>query len=1092
MATGSPARCYSLRRLLEMTSRCFPPKRLAHAQCDPYVCAVALQGAHAPAAQRFSASLMTLESHQLSGLFAERYLIERAVGRGASASVYLAHDKKQDREIALKVLDNELGHALGAQRFLQEIRITSRLQHPHILPTHDSGEWKGLLYYVLPFVSGESLRARLDREKQLPIDECVQLTCDVASALSHAHSKGVVHRDVKPENILLSDGHALIADFGIARTIEATSAERLTSSGLIVGTSQYMSPEQASGEREIDARSDIYSLGCVLYEMLAGVEPFTGPTVQAIIAQRFSHAPRPVQTYRTTVPDNLASALDKALAISPADRFQSMKEFAAALPASAPSPSERRRPGRVLRDFVRTRRGKVIGGATALALIVLAAAALPMRNGAASFFASTPSLDSSLFVVMPMAATSASTPGDLAAIDGVTRAMQRWHIPVVSDVALDEAIKRAGAPSAPTQAVDLARSLGAGRMIRFARTGENRIKLYDVQARSEISSATIASDDSAGIDRALMDLLRDPRRPSTADGGDGRTTSFAAWRMYGAGHIALKTWSLQKALAEFEAAALNDPSYIPARLWKAQLTMWVTQGDSITWARDAEFAAARSESLSPRDAALARGLNALAQRNYSAACTEYRTLATLDSLDFLGWFGLGECQSRDASVARSERSPSGWRFTASYRQASAAYLRAVRLDPGASIISYDQIRKMLAVSPNTARRGYDDRGNVAFAAYPSLENDTLAFIPYPLKVFSTMSPPATRSEALDRNARNIFEFATSWTRADPRNPSAFEELALILETRGEIASDNGARMSASEAVRKALALSTNVPQRIALATTEVRLRIKRHEFDAAARLADSLLSRQVVPPGGANLIALSAFAGKSERMAKEVSRSTTWMPQGGIKFNMPPNLISTGARLFARSALGMCGTETEAVQARLATELESYVNPDNRELARHRLSTRPSSMLAPCTGGKSSLLIPRPDAPLYRMQRAFADKNVRLVRAILDSVPIWRAHMRPGDVSLDQTYQEAWIKAAIGDTAAAAKQLDLALNALPTLSASALMEPAAAAALGRAMLLRAELAEKSHDRKTAQQWSAAVKQLWQHADPELRAACCRM
>src|SRR5438132_3739010 len=240
---------------------------------------------------------------RLTGLFAERYLIERELGHGASSVVYLAHDTKHDREIALKVLSKDLAHALGPARFLQEIHLTSRLHHPHILPIYDSGDSNGLLYYVLPFVRGESLRDRMDREKQLPIEECVRITCELADALAHAHAAGVIHRDVKPENVMLADGHALLADFGIARALDVHTGERLTSSGLIVGTSAYMSPEQASGEEKIDARSDIYSLGCVLYEMIAGMQPFIGASTQAVIAQRFTHAPRPVSTYRPAVPE---------------------------------------------------------------------------------------------------------------------------------------------------------------------------------------------------------------------------------------------------------------------------------------------------------------------------------------------------------------------------------------------------------------------------------------------------------------------------------------------------------------------------------------------------------------------------------------------------------------------------------------------------------------------------------------------------------------------------------------------------------------------------------------------------------------------
>src|SRR6266540_1409397 len=309
-----------------------------------------------------------MAQQRLSGLFAERYLIERELGHGASAVVYLAKDIKQDRDIALKVLSKDLAHALGPQRFEREIHVTSRLQHPHILPIFDSGESNGLLYYVMPLVSGESLRDKIDREKQLPMDEAARITCEIAEALSHAHAAGVIHRDVKPENVMLSDGHALLADFGIARALDLHTGERLTSSGLIVGTSAYMSPEQASGEERIDARSDIYGLGCVLYEMLAGVQPFTGPTTQSVIAQRFTHAPRPITTYRPAVTPRLEGVIQIALAVSPADRYQRVQDFAAALPDSPASFQERR--GSQWRRTLYGKR-KAFAAATAILAIVL-------------------------------------------------------------------------------------------------------------------------------------------------------------------------------------------------------------------------------------------------------------------------------------------------------------------------------------------------------------------------------------------------------------------------------------------------------------------------------------------------------------------------------------------------------------------------------------------------------------------------------------------------------------------------------------------------------------------------------------------------
>jgi serine/threonine-protein kinase len=268
---------------------------------------------------------------RLATALAGRYRIERELGQGGMATVYLAHDLKHDRDVAIKVLHPDLGAALGGERFLSEIRTTARLQHPHILPLLDSGDAGGLLYYVMPVVSGETLRARLERENQLPIDDALRIAREVADALEHAHGLGVIHRDIKPENILLQGGHALVADFGIALAVQQAGGQRLTQTGLSLGTPQYMSPEQAMGERTIDARSDIYALGAVTYEMLTGDPPFTGSTVQAIVAKVLTEKPAPLLARRERVTLAVEHAVLTALEKLPADRFASAAEFSRAL-----------------------------------------------------------------------------------------------------------------------------------------------------------------------------------------------------------------------------------------------------------------------------------------------------------------------------------------------------------------------------------------------------------------------------------------------------------------------------------------------------------------------------------------------------------------------------------------------------------------------------------------------------------------------------------------------------------------------------------------------------------------------------------------
>ncbi len=275
----------------------------------------------------------------LQAALGERYTLERELGRGGMATVYLAQDLKHDRPVALKVLHPELAASLGPERFLREIKLAARLQHPHIMTVLDSGESAGHLWFTMPYIEGESLRDRLTRERQLPIADAVRLTREAALALDFAHRQGVVHRDIKPENILLVDGQALVADFGIARAIERGGGPQLTETGMSIGTPAYMSPEQSVGDKSLDARTDIYSLGTVLYEMLAGETPFSAPTAQAMIARRITETPRPLQQVRETVPDAVAQAAIRALAKAPADRFATAAEFARALDPATATPA---------------------------------------------------------------------------------------------------------------------------------------------------------------------------------------------------------------------------------------------------------------------------------------------------------------------------------------------------------------------------------------------------------------------------------------------------------------------------------------------------------------------------------------------------------------------------------------------------------------------------------------------------------------------------------------------------------------------------------------------------------------------------------
>jgi serine/threonine protein kinase len=293
---------------------------------------------------------MTDQLERLTAALAHRYAIEREVGRGGMATVYLARDLKHRRPVAVKVLHADLAAAIGQDRFLHEIEIVARLRHPHILPLHDSGDADGNLYFVMPYVAGESLRDRLTRERQLAVDEAVHIACEIADALAYAHAQGIIHRDIKPANIMLESNHAVVTDFGIALVTQSARADRLTASGLSPGTPEYMSPEQAGGEHEVDGRSDIYALGCVVYEMLAGEPPFTGVSPRAVLMRKLAEPARGLRVVRASVPAAVEQVILKALSTTPADRHRTADEFSAALrrasagqssaaPPTAPTPS---------------------------------------------------------------------------------------------------------------------------------------------------------------------------------------------------------------------------------------------------------------------------------------------------------------------------------------------------------------------------------------------------------------------------------------------------------------------------------------------------------------------------------------------------------------------------------------------------------------------------------------------------------------------------------------------------------------------------------------------------------------------------------
>ena len=517
-----------------------------------------------------------------------RYAVERELGRGGMATVYLAEDLSLHRHVALKVLHRELASSLGRERFLREIEIAAHLTHPHILALHDSGEADGRPYFAMPYVQGESLRQRLEREGQLAVAEVLEIVRAVAGALSHAHSQGVVHRDIKPENILLARGeggasgvHPLVADFGIARALDVAGGERLTSTGLVLGTPAYMSPEQAAAGGRLDARSDIYALGCVAYEMLAGTPPFTGPTTRAIMARHAVDPVPPLHTVRATVPPAVEAAIERALAKVPADRFATAAEFADALVAEpVPFPLLGRR--------LASRHSRIVLGVLAgVAVIGVGTWILRGSPGPPLVHPSAASI-----AVLPLVSATSDTAltrlgRDLAvtisaSLDGVGGVETADRLRVANETAESPGLS-------PAEGAELARRLGSGSLVRgtLVRAGENvrlDLGLYGSTGLAPLAGGiTVTGNrDSIGAltDSVTWSLLRniwrrgEPPSPSLAA---VTTRSLPALRAFLDGERALGANRWDEASLAFRSAIEADSTFGLAHFRYALTRFWTLE-----------------------------------------------------------------------------------------------------------------------------------------------------------------------------------------------------------------------------------------------------------------------------------------------------------------------------------------------------------------------------------------------------------------------------------------------------------------------------------------------------------------------------------
>ena len=1043
-------------------------------------------------------------SEQLSTALGELYSVESLISRGGMSTVFRALDLKHGRLVAVKVLHADLADGIGADRFLREIRLVARLQHPHILPLFDSGSRNGLLYYIMPFVEGETLRQRLNREGPLSIASAVAIASEVCNALAHAHEQDILHRDVKPENILLRGDHAFLSDFGIARAIHVATRSNMTGSGMVVGTPAYMSPEQASGERDLDGRSDVYSLGCVLYEMLTGGAPHTGASAGAILVERFRSDPKPITLHRSGVPAHVDRAVQRALARDPAGRFETAEAFGhelrvtTAAAAAAVVPTRRHRSLRI-----------ALASIAAVAVFAVAGFRLWSTYGRAE------ELDESLFVVLPLAHQLSARDASMGA-DDCSRllfdAFARWTgLRLVDEMRVRDAVVREGGQvTSLSQATRVARRLRAGRLvwgnvISASNTIEIRAAVYDVVPRiaQPMARENARVDPRGDVTQAIASIADSlvirsnvTQDPAPAAGSRNLNAVLA----YVNAKRALDRWDLDSAYAEFSRASALDDRYAEAHLWAAQLAAWQPGGNVMQTA--AHASAALSSGIRARDSSRAQALLSLARGEPSQACAAYGELIQRDSADFAAWYGRGECLSRDRVVERDRLSPSGWKFRTSRHAAVDAYARALTIVPsfqlafGSAAIA--RLEQLLLASPNEYIRGYAlAPDTVEYGAFPGLIADTLNAIPWPLADLLAGVPgsrPPTYRTALDRNRGILVQLTGRWADDAPQSARAHEAFALALENVGRIDTVRGVP-SALAQIAEARRISGGNVSAAQLALGETRMLLKLGRWARVKSLADSMLggadSASALDAG--RLAPIALLTGRTELSGQLAARAVpfdslhTMVGAVVLPMAVAEAYYSLGANVFT----GGPADSTRARSARTRRAIQQALHGREGEEAQEMLVAQTVMFAYPETGALPEHSAPKLNSFLAA-EAAHSRGDANALRAALRTISAQSSDVSPGDFGPEFVFLTAWLQRAAGDTAGAVGLMSQHLASLSTASRHLLSNQSGAAGFVRLLMMRAEVARDQGDRENAERYAVAVLTLWQDCDPMLRHHLARM
>ena len=1031
-----------------------------------------------------------------------RYELIREAGQGARAVVFLGRDLKHARDVAVKALLPEFVASVGGQRFRKEIEIVSKLNHPNILPLYDSGEAEGVLYYVMPFAEGETLRDLLASKGTLPIQDSVRLAHQVADALAFAHSRGVLHRDIKPENILLEGGKAVVADFGIASAVQGPESHRLTATGVSVGTPYYMAPEQAVSDGEVSERSDVYALGCVLYEMLVGEPPFAAPTVPTLLAKKLrTPPPSPLQA-RKEVPSWLNKLVLGMLETAPGDRVASAEEvlgvFQQRLQLGVGPPADllTRWSERLFRRRVPLLAGAAVIGVVGFVLDY--GGWIPGPAGTESV-----AVDTTLYAVFPFRKPS-NLDVPFEAARSLDAALASWEgITVLDPVGVlgSEGLATAGSMTSE-EAAEFVRSAGAGRLVRGAvRETEAGLhvtaEVHTTSSPPEMLgsySSTFPSEsappDSLFADLAERVLLRDALQPG--DGQGTGTFHLGSRRAFLRGRRSLESWDLETADAAFTEAARLDRDHAEAHLWVALSRAWAGQARA-EW----EGPAARvglGIGMSHRDSLMAKAILAEAQGDHGMACPLWVQLTSEEPDDFAVWFGSAKCALDDEMVLADPGSPSGWSFRTSRNSALGAFERASQLLPNVLSSyahgSFAPLRYIFLTSTKSRRFGVGENAeNGRFLAVPAWRGDSLSLVPYPVGTVEdrlTVSPQGFE-EAVYHQRRKFRDVVRGWVSSSPSDPLAAEAYAIAQSILGD--------SEALNTVADARALAGNESEFRRSTGVEALLTLAFALPDDSAgvgrgkALADSALI-SVGADGApdpllfAGLAALTGQASRAARLMKITGVAERIGGQGSYR--------ETGPSLMVYAALGGPTDSLDALESRLRTDIEGSTIGVQRRMARLQWLARAATLAFGKHRMESIDALEGEGDPFLDLQAAWAGGDTARVLKGMEDTQTARIGFLPSSVSLDALLPEAELLMELGKHAEARAWLAPAMDLLPQIMPEILTNPVEVAALVRMVALRSEIAFRLGDLDEASRWREVVGVLWEDADEFLRAEVRRL